>query len=833
MVSNRRKLDLLLEARYRKARTCFMTFRQIMNPKDKWGWWQREVAADLQGFFDDLKTGKRPKLVIQAPPQHGKLLDNNVDVLTPYGWKKHGDLAVGDMVRHPSGRWVRVLALSAQAEADWRVTLGNGEVIWCHGAHEWTVHNRNTKRTETLETQQMVQPGRRSAPGRNPLQTGPAGERGCHWTFKLPLVYPFDGPDVTLPLDPYVLGAWLGDGTQVQPNLTYASNDTAVVDRIEARGYPIMSTWTHAGTGVMTSSFEYLRARLRAAGVLAEKCGVRNKRIPVEYLNASLAQRLDLLAGLIDTDGYCYQKNGRCVFTTADAELADTFCQLLSTFGWRFSHVTEQPRTSSSGMVGTKPYFVIGFNPTLAIPCALERKRNRVLAPQRRVPIVAIDHIPSGKVGRCIQVDAPDGLYLVGKTMQPTHNSVQVIDFIGWLAGRDPDNRTIYTSFSDRLGVRANLRLQRMYDSAAYKRIFPATRINTSNSVTVSGQYLRNREIIEYVGKKGFFRNTTVRGSITGESLDLGVVDDPIRGRADAQSETIRGAAWDWFTDDFFTRFSEDAGLLIILTRWHIDDPVGRLVERYPEVVVKSYAAIAEQDEPHRKMGEALFPEHKSIEFLREREAIMDSSNWLALYQQRPTAKSGAVFKPDKIGTLEAIPAEHIRWVRGWDFASSDGKKDDFTAGVRLGIRPNGRLVVSDVERGRWLTNDRDTAVKSAAQRDGNGTAQDIPQDPGAAGKSQVHYMVTQALAGHAVSYSLESGDKVVRAEAVAAQVNVGNVDMVRGEWNVKFVDELRSFPNGAHDDQVDGLSRAYNKLMGGNLGMIEYMRQQAEANRK
>jgi predicted phage terminase large subunit-like protein len=412
----------------------------------------------------------------------------------------------------------------------------------------------------------------------------------------------------------------------------------------------------------------------------------------------------------------------------------------------------------------------------------------------------------------------------------PQHGkSVQIIDFIAWLAGIDPDNRTIYTSFSDRLGVRANLRLQRMYDSAAYRRIFPGTKINTSNAVSVSGQYLRNREIIEYVGQLGFFRNTTVRGSITGESLDLGVVDDPIRGRADAQSETIRGAAWDWFTDDFFTRFSENAGLLIILTRWHIDDPVGRLIERYPDVVVKSYPAIAEQDEPHRKAGEALFPEHKSIEFLREREAIMDSSNWLALYQQRPTAKQGSVFKPDKIGTLEAVPNEAIRWVRGWDFAASDGVKSDYTAGPRIGVRPNGRLIISDVVRGQWITHERDEAVKNAAMRDGSSTTQSIPQDPGAAGKSQVHYLVTSVLAGHSVVSSPESGDKVVRAEPFAAQVNVGNVDMVRGDWNAKFIDELRSFPNGAHDDQVDGASRAYNQLMQNNLGMIEFMRQQAE----
>ncbi|MFX4253371.1 heat-shock protein Hsp70, partial [Aliarcobacter butzleri] len=82
--------------------------------------------------------------------------------------------------------------------------------------------------------------------------------------------------------------------------------------------------------------------------------------------------------------------------------------------------------------------------------------------------------------------------------------------------------------------------------------------------------------------------------------------------------ETVRNKTWEWFTDDFFTRFSEQAGFLMILTRWHIDDPAGRLQDKYPKIKVITYKAIAEDDEEHRKKGEALFPEHKSLEFLNE-----------------------------------------------------------------------------------------------------------------------------------------------------------------------------------------------------------------------
>ena len=155
----------------------------------------------------------------------------------------------------------------------------------------------------------------------------------------------------------------------------------------------------------------------------------------------------------------------------------------------------------------------------------------------------------------------------------PQHGKSEAItDFICWLSGKDPSKRIIYASFSERLGVRANLKMQRILSTSRYKAIFPEIYLNAKNITTVPGQHLRNKEISEFVGHQGYFRNTTVQGSITGEGLDLGVIDDPLKGREQANSTTMRNKVWDWFTDDFFTRFSEDAGLLMILTRWHIDE---------------------------------------------------------------------------------------------------------------------------------------------------------------------------------------------------------------------------------------------------------------------
>jgi predicted phage terminase large subunit-like protein len=126
---------------------------------------------------------------------------------------------------------------------------------------------------------------------------------------------------------------------------------------------------------------------------------------------------------------------------------------------------------------------------------------------------------------------------------------------------------------------------------------------------------------------------------------------------------------------------------------------------------------------------------------------------------------------------------------------------------------PDGRFVIGDAKRLRAGPDERDAALVNTASLDGNRVRISIPQDPGQAGKTQVLYL-TRALSGYPVTSSPESGDKITRAEPVAAQVNVGNVLMLRGEWNKPFLDELRMFPNGANDDQVDGLSRAFSHLI-------------------
>ena len=212
-----------------------------------------------------------------------------------------------------------------------------------------------------------------------------------------------------------------------------------------------------------------------------------------------------------------------------------------------------------------------------------------------------------------------------------------------------------------------------------------------------------------------------------------------------------------------------------------------------------------------RDDGTALWPEKHDVPALQRMERASPYV-FAGQYQQRPAPAEGGIFKPDQMPIVEAIPAGVAEWCRGWDLGATEGA-GDYTAGPKVGRLRDGRYIVADVQRAQLESHKRDTMIRNTADGDGIGVKQSLPQDPGQAGKSQVASFA-KLLAGHRLHFSPETGDKIVRAEPFSSQVNVGNVMLLKGHWNDEFKNELRMFPNGEHDDQVDGAARAFNQLI-------------------
>ncbi len=389
-------------------------------------------------------------------------------------------------------------------------------------------------------------------------------------------------------------------------------------------------------------------------------------------------------------------------------------------------------------------------------------------------------------------------------TVPPQHGkSLAVTDFISWVIGRNPALDVIYSSYGDVLGKTANRRIQQLLNNEHYKKIFP-TRI---------GDKKTSDEIIFEQG--GSFINSTVRGPITGRPMALGVIDDPHKNREEANSIAVRDRVWAWYTDDFKTRAAEHSGTVVIMTRWHLDDLVGRLLEssEASRVRLVSFPAIAEEKEEFRQIGDPLFPELKSLEFLEEQRASLTESGWSALYQQGPIPIQGGMFPIERFEILTAPPAGTIaKSVRYWDKAGTKDGSGAQTAGVLVHKISTGQYYISDVVTGRWSALEREQRIKHTAQLDGPGVEIWTEQEPGSGGKESAERTIAM-LAGYRVYADRVHGDKVTRAEPYAAQVQGGNVSLIRASWNRGLLEQHEHFPSGKLKDIVDAAGGAFSKL--------------------
>lgn len=384
-----------------------------------------------------------------------------------------------------------------------------------------------------------------------------------------------------------------------------------------------------------------------------------------------------------------------------------------------------------------------------------------------------------------------------------------------WVFGKYPHMHIIGASYASALAIRMSRDVKKIMNDGPYKEIFPNVKLPTGKD---SG-YTNQQNMWDIVKHGGSYKAAGVDVGITGMGADIGIIDDPIKGAQEAASKTVRDAAYDWYRSDFYTRLSPKSGILLCTTRWHEDDLAGKLLKEMADGtgdkwVVVNCPAIAEEDEKHRKKGEALHPARYPLERLKAIKKVLGEYFWNALYQGRPTSKEGDIFKTEKISIVDAVPAGVIiRKVRAWDFAATKGG-GDWTVGVLMGKGSDGRYYILDVVRGQYSSLEVEQILKATASRDGWDVEVRIPQDPAAAGKTVAQRMIG-LLGGYIAKAVTVSGDKVLRASGFAAQVEAGNVVMVRAPWNDAYKDILRDFPLGSNDDDVDASADAFNELAG------------------
>lgn len=385
-----------------------------------------------------------------------------------------------------------------------------------------------------------------------------------------------------------------------------------------------------------------------------------------------------------------------------------------------------------------------------------------------------------------------------------------------WMWLRFPSWRAIFLSANPRVALRDSMYCRDVINSRWYQEWFkPEWTLRDD----------QDAKSLFYTTAGGFRYAAGFGSRITGDRADALFCDDP-HDAEEVKSKTQREAVTERWDSTIGNRVNDLRSSLrfIVMQRLHEEDLSGHVVKqggwchlrlpmRYDTApacecadCLRGETAIGWSD-PRTESEELLFPDRFPEEVVEAEETRLgdDAPGQL---QQRPTRAGGDFFKPNQIAILDAAPAcEKV--VRAWDLGAT--KTGNWTVGFKLGRKGN-RYTILNVKRFRETVDVRDRLIRETAEEDGVECKVRLPQDPGAGGKSAADILVA-SLAGFHVEAKPVSGDKEVRAAPFASQVNAGNVDMVRGDWNGAVKSEFEGFPKAATDDVVDAGSDAFREL--------------------
>jgi predicted phage terminase large subunit-like protein len=802
-------------------------------------------SADITVFGGAAGGGKRLALTEPIP--------------TPSGWTTMGAVKVGDIVFDADGKpttvtWRSRVEPSPEA---WELEFDDGHKIVCDAEHQWVTltdaercaHLRLTddfraarrakrpsraKGTRSAEftaiigarNSRLAKPYAEVPPQRGRMRTtaeivatlhvGKAG-RSNHAVLN---AAPIDTAVATLPIDPYTLGAWLGDGTTSTGGLT--GLDPEVWQSIEAAGFAV----THSKYQPNAHNISKLKPILRSVGLL------NNKHVPSLYLRASIVQRTALLQGLCDTDGHA-TANGGIEFTTTNTRIRDGMMELLASLGIKPS--CREGRATLNGRYISQKWRIKFFTHICCfrIPRKLKRqKRSDFRGVHDRRYIVAARKVPPVPM-RCIAVSSPSKTYLASRLMVVTHNTFATLYRFGIHAARHKGyfgiifRRTLPTitmggglweeskSIYAILGARPNM--------STHEWRFP----NGSLIQFRSMQY--EQDAIAYQGAQ--LAEVCFEEATHFEASQFWYLYSRLRTKCGMKARAFATCnpdpdSWvrhliDWYIGEDGFVVPGRGGV----KRWFMRDG-DELIwgDSQEDVRRKAPATLKSQPQSFRFVPSYLSDNPKGdpnyeakLEALQrvERERLR-FGNW----NVRPVA--GSFFRRVWYEMISAWPGRIIRRVRGWDLASTEPNDEnpdpDWTCGVLIALLDDGRYLIEDVVRDRVTPAKVDALLLRTAKHDGIAVTQAFWRDPAQAGVAQqVH--IGSILSQFRTEWVTATENKLVYAGPISAASEQGRVLVKRGHWNDAFFFVIEGFPSKKRKkDDVDAMSRAYLALTAGTV---------------
>lgn len=397
-------------------------------------------------------------------------------------------------------------------------------------------------------------------------------------------------------------------------------------------------------------------------------------------------------------------------------------------------------------------------------------------------------------------------------TLPPRHGKTELISrrFIPWLLGRAPYRNIIFATYNEPFSQDIGSDCRNIMQSPGFKQVFPKFRFRMGG---LSKEKLQAAEggMAAFVGRGG---------SITGRGADILIIDDPIKDSEEAQSPTLRAKLWDWFTQVAMTRLmTKFACVVVVHTRWHEDDLIGRITdpsnpcyseEEAAKWKIINLPAIAKDNDPlGRAPGEALWPERFDLEFLNAAKSL-DSKGFSALYQQQPTPEDGDLFRADWICTYEKskLPTD-LRIYAASDHAiGTDKTRNDSTVMIIGGVDSYGDLYILDVW---WEKAGSDKQVEAMLRLAKQWKPILWFAEKGHISKA-IGPFLRKRMQEERQYFTVEEvtpvTNKVQRAQSIMGRMSMKKVKFPKhAHWFMDARDELLKFPNARHDDFVDALA--------------------------
>lgn len=402
----------------------------------------------------------------------------------------------------------------------------------------------------------------------------------------------------------------------------------------------------------------------------------------------------------------------------------------------------------------------------------------------------------------------------------PRHGKSRLtaVEFAAWLLGRDPSRKIILASYSSDLAIRHSKLVRDILDDTNYQALFPATKINPED---------RSAEFWNTTAG-GYLKGVGVGGSLTGHGADFLIIDDPFKDHQESHSPTTRETVWQWYLSTAYTRLSPEGRIIIINTRWNMDDLCGRILnpkrrsemtgegEQWVEI---NYPALAvDGDVLGRAVGAPLCPGMFSEYRLNIIRNTVGHYLWSALYQGKPVPSDGHRINPNwfEIIQPEDVPAG-LSWERYWDLACTKNQTSDSTAGVAGAMDGDGYFYLRDMIAGQWdWPGARQRIVNTAIIEHG------VPLGIEAVAGFLSAYQNLREVVPPTTFLSQYSPDtdKHSRALPWIALAENRKVRLVAGGWITEFLNQAAEFPKkGCHDDMIDAVSGVYEMLAGNQSG--------------